>query len=182
MTKLLHLFVLTLGLALIGLLGCESSPFGTGMADDDVADDDASDDDASDDDVGDDDTAPAEAMVSGEATRTFQTCPPQDNGIGDLCTFIAEVCDDYENVAASGVVEGADMSWPETPVAYEIDGVADGVWQAFGFLDDNESGCEGGPDEGDFFTTSGCVEVEVVGQADVTDVAILFDAKCPADQ
>jgi hypothetical protein len=179
MDKLLQLLTLCLAATLITLAmpACESSPFGTGD-DDDVADDDVSDDDVSDDDVGDDDTAPAEAVVSGTATRIYQTCPPQGDGNGDLCTFLAEVCDDYDDVVASAMV-AANMGMPETPVDFNIEFVADGVWQAFGFLDDNGTGCDAGPDEGDFFTTTGCVEVEVAGQVDVADVEIVFDAKCP---
>ncbi len=166
---------LALSLLTLVLPGCEPVE----VDDDDVADDDVADDDTADDDVGDDDTAPAEAMVSGIAGREYSTCPPAGNGVGDLCMFLLQDCLDVESAVASTVVLDADMSWPTNTIDFAIEGVADGSWQLFGFLDDDGAGCDAGPTSGDFFVSGNCVEVVVVDQQDVTDVAIVFDSKCP---
>jgi len=178
MDKLLRLLAVLLAFTLVSLAlpGC---PGDDDDDDDDSAstDDDVADDDVADDDVGDDDTVAADATVSGTASREFQTCPPAGDGVGDLCVFLLATCEDLGTAVASAVVSDADLSWPDNTIPFEITGVADGVWQAWGFLDDDGSGCDGGPTTGDFFLSGGCVEVEVVGQADVTGVEIVFNAK-----
>ena len=147
--------------------------------DDDDNDDSATgDDDAADDDAADDDTVAAEAMVSGRAGREFSTCPPAGNGVGDLCLYLLTDCADPFSDVASTVVPDADMSWPDNLVDFTIEGVPDGVWQLYGFLDDDGSGCEGGVSNGDFYLADECVEVEVVDQQDVTGVLIKFNSKC----
>jgi len=185
MDKLLRLLAVLLALTLVSLAmpGCpgddddDDDNDDSATADDDVADDDVADDDAADDDAGDDDTAPANASVIGAASREFQTCPPAGDGVGDLCVYLLATCEDLPSEVASVVVPDADLSWPDNRVDFTITGVADGLWQGWGFLDDDGSGCDGGPTSGDFFLSGGCVEVEVAGQQDVTGVQIVFNDK-----
>jgi hypothetical protein len=148
-------------------LGCDT-------ADDD---DDAADDD---DDTGDDDTVAAEAMISGDVGREVSTCPPNQDGIGALCMFLLQTCGDMDSVIASSELADADMSWPTNTVAFEIEGIPDGTWQLWGYLDDDGSGCDGEPTYGDFYLEGACVEVVVTDQEDVTGILVTFDSKCPA--
>ena len=185
MNKALRLLAVLMAMTLgsLALPGCPSDDDDddnddSATGDDDVADDDAADDDAADDDAADDDTVAADATVSGSAGREFSTCPPEGNGIGDLCMFLLSNCADLGTEVASTVVPDADMEWPDSRVDFAITGVPDGMWQLYGFLDDDGSGCEGGMTFGDFFLAAECVEVEVVGQQDVTGVQITFDSKC----
>ncbi|MBU1072666.1 hypothetical protein KKG45_05405, partial [bacterium] len=76
------------------------------------------------------------------------------------------------------MVASADMSYPTNLIAFDITEVADGTYQAYGYLDDDGTG-DGGATAGDFENTV-CVEVTVSDQEDVTGVSITFDSKCPS--
>jgi len=152
-------------------LGCEVDDQG----DDD---DDAADDDASDDDTGDDDVAPAEATVSGEVGRSFSTCPPNIDGVGDLYFFLMDNCgDELTDARVTAMLPSADLGWPETMIPFEITEVPDGTFQLYAYLDDDSSG-PGGGTEGDLENTI-CVEVTVTDQQDVTGVSLMLNDKCP---
>ncbi len=145
--------------------------------DDDVADDDdatGDDDDATGDD---DDTVAADATISGVIVREFSTCPPSGDGFGTLCVSLQGACDDFGTEVASFELADADMSWPTNEIAYELTGVADGVWQLYAWLDEDDGGCAGGAATGDFIVLGLCLEVEVAGQADVTDFDVTFNTK-----
>ena len=147
----------------------------------DAAPVDITDDTGSPSDTDTEEPLPAEAMVSGEAGREFSTCPPNQDGIGTLCFFLLETCDDLSSAVSSMAVEDANMSWPQDMIPFELGEVPDGTWQLWGFLDDDSSGCEGDVTYGDFYLATGCVEVTVTDQADVTGLQVIFDSKCPAD-
>lgn len=147
-------------------LGCPT------VDDDDAADD----DDATGDD--DDDVTPGTAMVSGVVDREINTCPPVNGGSGTLCMFLLSDCSDLGTAVAAGTVANADMGLPNYVVYWEVGEVPDGTWQLYGFLDDDDSGCEGDITAGDFYLASGCLEVTVAGQEDVEDVHVTFDGKC----
>jgi len=181
MNEVTRILALMLTLLLVGI----ALPACDGETDDDdddsgVGDDDATadDDDATaDDDDDDDDTVAANAVISGVANREFSTCPPSGDGFGNLCVSLQGTCDDFGTEVASFSVADADMSWPTNEVAFELTGVPDGTWQLYAWLDDDAGGCEGGGGAGDFIVLGLCVEVEVAGQADVTDLAITFNTK-----
>jgi hypothetical protein len=180
-TKILALLMslLLVGLALPACDGeaDDDDDSGTGD-DDDVADDDdatADDDDAT---AGDDDDATAkDATISGVIVREFSTCPPSGDGIGTLCVSLQGSCDDFGTEVASFELADADMSWPTNEIAYELTELADGVWQLYSWLDEDGAGCDGGADTGDFIVLGLCLEVEVAGQADVTDFDVTFNTK-----
>ncbi len=174
--RILLTFALVLSLLSLALPACETGTHPLNGGDDDDDDDIVDDDD--DDVADDDDAAPAEAAVSGAAGRTFSTCPPAGNGVGDLCMFLLSDCADPDSTVASAVVLDADMSWPDNKIDFTVEEVPDGVWQLYGFLDDDGSGCEGGISNGDFFLAGACVEVVVVDQRDVEGVVVTFDSKC----
>jgi hypothetical protein len=183
--KIHRLWQLLLCLAFAALLplamvACPATTDDDDSADDD--DDDAADDDAADDDASDDDTEPADAAVSGSVDREISTCPPNQDGLGDLCMFLLADCADSTNDAvATGHVANADMSFPTNAVDFTIEGLADGTYQLTGFLDDDSSGCDGAVTYGDFYMDGVCVEVEIVGQQDVTGVTMTFTSKCPIE-
>jgi hypothetical protein len=169
--------------ALICLLAACLLPFAVmpiACADDDDSgsDSDGDSDSDSDSDSDTDSDAEGDATVSGSASRDYGSCPPSQDGIGDLCMFLLADCDDLGSEVASAVVTAANMSNPSATIAYSIEGVPDGTFQLFGFLDDDSSGCDGGATSGDFWP-NGCVEVTVTDQQDVTGANIHFASKCP---
>jgi hypothetical protein len=169
----------------LGPAACGDDDAGTDSdADSDTDADSDSDTDAdsdSDTDSDSDSDTPAEASVSGTAGRDISTCPPWQDGIGDLCVFLLDECGDVDTEVVSVTVADADMSWPTNTVPFTIEGVPDGTFQVYGFLDDDGTGCAGGATEGDFWVDSdSCAEVTVTGQEDVTGVALTFASKCPA--
>ncbi len=179
MNEVTRILALLLTLLLVGI----ALPACDGEADDDddsgaADDDDATADDDDDATAGDDDdTVAADAAISGVIVREFSTCPPSGDGIGTLCVSLQGTCDDFGTEAASFELADADMSWPTNEVAYDLTGVADGVWQLYAWLDEDGAGCDGGGDAGDFIVLGLCVEVEVTGQADVTDFDVTFNTK-----
>ena len=115
--------------------------------------------------------------VSGVVSRNEFTCPPNEDGIGDLCFYALADCDDLGSAVALDSIDEADMSNPETTVPYTFADVPDGTHQLFALLDDDGSGCAGGPTTGDLVPDD-CVEVTVAG-ADLTGVDIVLGGKCP---
>ncbi len=122
------------------------------------------------------DTTPTgEAVVSGNSVRTVDTCPPSGDLLGTLCVFLAADCEDIGGVVASVEVGDANMYWFDDYVDWEITGVADGSWQIWAFLDDDESGCSE-MSENDLY--SECQVVDVVDQADVAGLSLELVSKC----
>jgi hypothetical protein len=142
------------------------------------SDSDSDSDSDTDSDSDSDSDAEGDAQVSGSASRDYSTCPPYQDGIGDLCVFLLDDCEDIDSDVASATVTNADMSFPTNTVAFTIEGVPDGTFQLYGFLDDDASGCAGGATTGDFWM-NGCLEVTVADQQDVTGANIQFASKCP---
>lgn len=114
--------------------------------------------------------------ISGTVGREIATCPPVHGGVGTLCVHVLTTCPDVGTEVASTTVASADMSWPYNTVDFTVTGVADGTYQVFAYLDDDESGCTGTLTSGDFYLGDMCVEVTVSG-ADVTGVTITFNNK-----
>ena len=184
MTDTTKILALLLSMLLVGF----ALPACDGAADDDDDDSGAGDDDAADDDdataddddatAGDDDDAAAkDATISGVVNREFSTCPPSGDGFGTLCVSLQGTCDDFGTEVAAFELADADMSWPTNEVPFDLTEVADGVWQLYAWLDEDGAGCAGGAAAGDFIVLGLCVEVEVVDQTDVTDLAITFNTK-----
>ena len=123
------------------------------------------------------DAAPANATVSGTAERTLATCPPIHGGIGTLCLSLRTTCDDANSEVAGAEVPNGNMSFPGNQVNFQIQNVPDGTFQLYGFLDDDESGCDGALTTGDFSLAAGCIQVTVTNQQDVTGVSLVFDVK-----
>jgi hypothetical protein len=55
--------------------------------------------------------------------------------------------------------------------------IPDGTFELYVYLDDDESGCDSGPNTYDFLPTD-CADITVVDQEDVTGVSIHFTFKC----
>ncbi len=122
------------------------------------------------------DTTPVgEALVSGNSVRTMDTCPPTGDLLGTLCVFLATDCEDIAGAAATAEVTDANMYWFDDYVDWEITGVADGSWQVWAFLDDDESGCSE-MSNNDLY--SQCQTVDVVDQVDVSGLTLELVSKC----
>ena len=117
------------------------------------------------------------ATVSGSANRTIGTCPPHDDGFGDLCVSLRGTCDQPATEVANTVTADQSMAGPESSyVDFELTGVPDGTWHIYALFDDDESGCDA-LTTGDFHLAAGCVEVTVTGGQDVSNVEITFDQR-----
>ena len=134
--------------------------------------------DADTDSDSDTETSTNTATVSGIVTRADTTCPPAEDGIGNLCMFLLADCDDLASDVATEFVADADMAAPNVEFPYTIASVPDGTYQLYGFLDDDESGCSEGTTTGDQFP-SDCVEVVVAEQQDVAGADLELTFKCP---
>lgn len=164
--------VLFLGAVLADMGACEDH---THLVDD-LGD--ASDSGTDGDSDADTDTVVPVAAVSGTVGRDVSTCPPGQDGIGNLCLFLLEDCDDFGSDGASANIAGVDMSVFTNTVPFEITEVPDGNWYLYGFLDDDGSGCDGDVTSGDFWEED-CIEVIVEDQTNVTGIEFIFWSKCP---
>jgi hypothetical protein len=131
------------------------------------------------------DTGASGFSVSGEVTRSaLAVISLGDDGIGTLYVGALEACDQSAASAGGAMVEMADLSAVDTPVAYSIDGLPNGTYYITGFLDDDENADPRmvDADMGDLAFAQGfspgCVEV-VVDNADVTGVDFALNINLP---
>lgn len=122
------------------------------------------------------DTTPVgTATVSGSANRTYDTCPPTGDFMGTLCVFLAAECGDIAGAVANATMTDSDMYLPTDTVSWEVTEVADGSFQLWAFLDDDDSGCDA-TSENDL--ASECQAVEVLDGADVSGLSVELVSKC----
>ncbi|MBW2276416.1 MAG: hypothetical protein JRF63_02925 [Deltaproteobacteria bacterium] len=137
-----------------------------------------SDSDADTDSDTDTETSTYEASVNGVVTRADTTCPPSEDGIGNLCMYLLDDCDDLSSAVATELMPETDMAAPDAAIAFTIQSVPDGTYQLYGFLDDDQSGCTGGTTTGDLWPAD-CIEITVSDQQDVSGADLLLVSKCP---
>jgi hypothetical protein len=127
-------------------------------------------------------------MIRGEVTRTVALSEEGD-GVGALHIALAEECLAKAGTApkllAKIDVDEADLSDDDAKIAFEVSGLADGVYQASTWFDDviNEDQDEDLPGKGDLAmfkaATPICVEVKVADGKLVEDVTLALNYVMP---